>query len=241
MCVPAGDVAAPGQQGLLLKVVPEKDFHSLEVQWVAPPEIAAYRAQPCGYLSHLLGCGTCGISGLTVCLKQPGVWQAMRSRSCLELQLQGWSPCCSCKGCLRGQTDTVQCIHALPSVCVCECFCELPEQKGPRGPVDVSVLICQPTSIQAAAPGRRRSTQMHTSVPLFRHEGEGSVCALLKRKGWAVELSAGESGLSFSSASVFSISIVLTDEGGSTPESFALLTAVGLKETPQTPTCRFEA
>jgi hypothetical protein len=47
-----------------------------------------------------------------------------------------------------------------------------------------------------------------------RHEGEGSVFAVLKARGWAVELSAGESGMSFSAASLFSVNIVLTDEGG---------------------------
>jgi hypothetical protein len=46
-----------------------------------------------------------------------------------------------------------------------------------------------------------------------RHEGEGSVFAVLKARGWAVELSAGESGMSFSAASLFSVNIVLTDEG----------------------------
>jgi hypothetical protein len=49
-----------------------------------------------------------------------------------------------------------------------------------------------------------------------RHEGEGSVFAVLKARGWAVELSAGESGMSFSAASLFSVNIVLTDEGAST-------------------------
>ena len=37
--------------------------------------------------------------------------------------------------------------------------------------------------------------------------------AVLKARGWAVELSAGESGMSFSAASLFSVNIVLTDEG----------------------------
>jgi hypothetical protein len=50
-----------------------------------------------------------------------------------------------------------------------------------------------------------------------RHEGEGSVFALLKARGWAVELSAGESGMSFSAASLFSINIILTDEGAQCP------------------------
>lgn len=46
-----------------------------------------------------------------------------------------------------------------------------------------------------------------------RHEGEGSVFALLKARGLAVELSAGEGGLSFSGASLFCVNIVLTDAG----------------------------
>ena len=51
----AGDIVAPEQQGLLLKVVPETDRHTVELHWAVPPEVKAYRAQPCGYLSHLLG------------------------------------------------------------------------------------------------------------------------------------------------------------------------------------------
>lgn len=38
-----------------MKVVPETDRHTVELQWVVPPEVKAYRTQPCGYLSHLLG------------------------------------------------------------------------------------------------------------------------------------------------------------------------------------------
>lgn len=37
--------------------------------------------------------------------------------------------------------------------------------------------------------------------------------ALLKARGLATELAAGESGMSFSGASLFSVHIVLTDEG----------------------------
>lgn len=50
-----------------------------------------------------------------------------------------------------------------------------------------------------------------------RHEGEGSLFALLKARGLAVELSAGESGLSFSAASLFVVNIVLTDAGAVWP------------------------
>jgi insulysin len=47
---------------------------------------------------------------------------------------------------------------------------------------------------------------------LIGHEADGSILALLKKKGWALELSAGQStggkGFSF-----FKINIDLTDEG----------------------------
>ncbi len=47
---------------------------------------------------------------------------------------------------------------------------------------------------------------------LIGHEGDGSILALLKKKGWALELSAGQNsggkGFSF-----FKINIELTDEG----------------------------
>jgi len=46
-----------------------------------------------------------------------------------------------------------------------------------------------------------------------RHEGVGSVYAALKGRGWATQLSAGESGDSFSGRSFFCVSVVLTKEG----------------------------
>jgi hypothetical protein len=54
-CGHADDILPPERPGVLLKVVPERDWHAVEVQWAVPPEIRQYRAQPCGYLSHLLG------------------------------------------------------------------------------------------------------------------------------------------------------------------------------------------
>ena len=48
---------------------------------------------------------------------------------------------------------------------------------------------------------------------LLGHEGEGSVFALLKKLGWATSLSAGESGNSLSSRSIFMVHIELTDTG----------------------------
>ena len=44
------------QAGQLIRMVPEKDGHMLDIQWAVPSEIRAYRHGPCGYLSHLLGC-----------------------------------------------------------------------------------------------------------------------------------------------------------------------------------------
>ncbi|KAG2487100.1 hypothetical protein HYH03_014213 [Edaphochlamys debaryana] len=48
---------------------------------------------------------------------------------------------------------------------------------------------------------------------LLGHEGEGSVFALLKSRGWASALWAGESGGSLSFASFFTVHIELTEEG----------------------------
>jgi secreted Zn-dependent insulinase-like peptidase len=52
----AEDVITASEKGRLIRLVPEKDGHSLQLQWSVPPETPAYRAAPCGYLSHLLGC-----------------------------------------------------------------------------------------------------------------------------------------------------------------------------------------
>ncbi|KAK9803974.1 hypothetical protein WJX72_009535 [[Myrmecia] bisecta] len=49
------DVITEAQMGKLLKVVPQKDGHTLELQWSVPSEQQNYRAAPCSYLSHLLG------------------------------------------------------------------------------------------------------------------------------------------------------------------------------------------
>ena len=48
---------------------------------------------------------------------------------------------------------------------------------------------------------------------VHRHEGEGSVFAVLKAKGWATQLSTGEAGSSFSAKSFFNVTIILTKEG----------------------------
>jgi secreted Zn-dependent insulinase-like peptidase len=46
-----------------------------------------------------------------------------------------------------------------------------------------------------------------------RHEGFGSPFAVLKARGWATGLNAGEGGSSFSARSFFTVGITLTDEG----------------------------
>jgi len=56
-------------------------------------------------------------------------------------------------------------------------------------------------------------TAQHVHL-VFRHEGFGSPFALLKARGWATGLSAGEGGSSFSARSFFTVGITLTDEGG---------------------------
>jgi hypothetical protein len=42
-------------RGLLVRVVPVKDAHSLELSWDVPPTEPLYRQAPTHYLSHLLG------------------------------------------------------------------------------------------------------------------------------------------------------------------------------------------
>jgi insulysin len=59
-----GGIAAPAfppdavtseQGGLLLRMVPERDGHSIEVQWPTVSEHQHYRQAPSHYASHLLG------------------------------------------------------------------------------------------------------------------------------------------------------------------------------------------
>ena len=40
---------------LLVKVVPQKDVRTLELQWAVPPSWKVYQHAPCHYVSHLLG------------------------------------------------------------------------------------------------------------------------------------------------------------------------------------------
>lgn len=53
----------------------------------------------------------------------------------------------------------------------------------------------------------------HYISHLLGHEGQGSAFALLKAKGWASGLSAGESGGSLSSRGFFCVRVELTDAG----------------------------
>lgn len=98
--VPEDDVLTDDTKGIVLKTVPQREGHTLEIQWLTLPEERHYRESPSNYISHLLG-----------------------------------------------------------------------------------------------------------------HEGPGSLFALLKHKGLAHSLSAGEAGTSFSSRSFFCCKIDLTDEG----------------------------
>ncbi len=51
----AGDVVLPGQTAQIIRMVPEKEGHVIDLQWAIPPQQKLYRASPCGYLGHLLG------------------------------------------------------------------------------------------------------------------------------------------------------------------------------------------
>lgn len=41
--------------GILIRVVPIKESHTLDIQWDIPPTEALYRKAPTNYISHLLG------------------------------------------------------------------------------------------------------------------------------------------------------------------------------------------
>jgi secreted Zn-dependent insulinase-like peptidase len=49
------DAVTPAQCGLLIKMVPEREGHSVELQWPTVSEQDHYRAGPSHYISHLLG------------------------------------------------------------------------------------------------------------------------------------------------------------------------------------------
>lgn len=43
------------ESGVLIKTVPQRDTHSIELQWPTLSEAEHYDAAPCHYVSHLLG------------------------------------------------------------------------------------------------------------------------------------------------------------------------------------------
>lgn len=47
----------PGQTCQIIRMVPEKEGHIVDLQWAIPPQQQLYRSSPCGYLGHLLGWG----------------------------------------------------------------------------------------------------------------------------------------------------------------------------------------
>lgn len=50
----AGDIVTAGETGKLLKVVPERDGHRIELQWAVAPECKTYKVFPCSYLRSAL-------------------------------------------------------------------------------------------------------------------------------------------------------------------------------------------
>lgn len=53
------DVVPESLRGVLIRMVPEKDGHSVTFEWPVPPEWRAYRTSPCNYIGHFLGCEAC--------------------------------------------------------------------------------------------------------------------------------------------------------------------------------------
>ncbi|GFR52000.1 hypothetical protein Agub_g14535, partial [Astrephomene gubernaculifera] len=91
----------------------------------------------------------------------------------------------------------------------------LPEQLGVMLRV-VPVREGQSLELTWQVPPSSRSFREHPLgylSHLLGHEGEGSVFALLKARGWASALWAGESGGTLTFASLFTVHVDLTEEG----------------------------
>ena len=80
----AGDAVLPEHCQRLIKVVPQKETDSLDLQWPIPPEQGLYRSRPCSYLSHLLGCASLVL--LTTC---DHITSSMLASSCNNLTRYG--------------------------------------------------------------------------------------------------------------------------------------------------------
>ena len=50
LCLTAGDIVTQEQTSKVIRVVPERDGHRVELQWAVPPETEAYKVFPCSYL-----------------------------------------------------------------------------------------------------------------------------------------------------------------------------------------------
>ena len=107
--------------------MPEKDGHTVELQWPTLPESKHYREAPSHYVSHLLGCA-----------REPG-------------RLQAQQPPAGGAGPVSARRQQLRSALRHSPQCCCSCCCE-------------SVFVCLPPNA-------------------CRHEGRGSVFALLKARG----------------------------------------------------------
>lgn len=86
-------------EGLLMRAVPERSGHTLELQWRVESELQHYDAAPCQYFSHLLGwvmrAGRCGMCLRVVHVdmgrRVPGVAQGARCDVETPPQVHGWA------------------------------------------------------------------------------------------------------------------------------------------------------
>ena len=51
----AGDIFREEDIAQLVRVVPQREGHSLELHWAIPPQQPQWRSRPAEYLSHLIG------------------------------------------------------------------------------------------------------------------------------------------------------------------------------------------
>ena len=83
----AGNAVLPEHCQCLVKVVPQKETDSLDLQWPIPPEQSLFRSRPCSYLSYLLGCVR--LKGLGFRVNPKGSCVSTPVSSCNNLTCQG--------------------------------------------------------------------------------------------------------------------------------------------------------
>lgn len=90
-------------RGLLVRVVPIKESHTIEVTWDIPPTDQLYRQAPTNYLSHLLGHEGAGSAfallkarGLATALSAGETWGQGGGHGCMHACVLSEDFLCMC-------------------------------------------------------------------------------------------------------------------------------------------------